>query len=54
MLRQPSGRIRLRSHGQRTSSLLMVTVPRDRLRYVSGWFCSDPACECQELARPRE
>ena len=26
---------------------------RDRLRYVSGWFCSDPACEYQELARPR-
>jgi DNA-binding response OmpR family regulator len=25
--------------------------PRDRLRYVSGWFCSDPACEYQELAR---
>jgi len=22
--------------------------PRDRLRYVSGWFCSDPACEYQE------
>jgi len=19
--------------------------PRERLRYVSGWFCSDPACE---------
>jgi len=27
--------------------------PRERLRYVSGWFCSDPACEYQELARPR-
>ena len=25
--------------------------PQDRLRYVSGWFCSDPACEYQELAR---
>jgi CheY-like chemotaxis protein len=24
--------------------------PRERLRYVSGWFCSDPACEYQELA----
>jgi CheY-like chemotaxis protein len=24
--------------------------PRDRLRYVSGWFCTDPACEHQELA----
>jgi two-component system chemotaxis response regulator CheY len=23
---------------------------RDRLRYVSGWFCSDPACGYQELA----
>ena len=28
--------------------------PQDRLRYVSGWFCSDPACEYQELARSRE
>jgi CheY-like chemotaxis protein len=28
--------------------------PQDRLRYVSGWFCSDPACEYQELARFRE
>ena len=28
--------------------------PRDRLRYVSGWFCSDPACEYQELARANE
>jgi two-component system, chemotaxis family, chemotaxis protein CheY len=28
-------------------------APRDRLRYVSGWFCTDPACEYQELARPR-
>jgi hypothetical protein len=27
--------------------------PQDRLRYVSGWFCSDPACEYQELARHR-
>lgn len=26
--------------------------PRERLRYVSGWFCSDPACEYQELAHP--
>ena len=25
--------------------------PQDRLRYVSGWFCSNPACEYQELAR---
>jgi hypothetical protein len=24
--------------------------PRDRLRYVSGWFCSDPSCEYRELA----
>ena len=24
--------------------------PRERLRYVSGWFCSDPACDYQELA----
>ena len=23
---------------------------RERLRYVSGWFCSDPACDYQELA----
>ena len=28
-------------------------APRDRLRYVSGWFCSNPACEYQELGRPR-
>src|SRR4029450_5624827 len=28
-------------------------APRDRLRYVSGWFCSGPACEYQELARSR-
>lgn len=28
--------------------------PRQRLRYVSGWFCSNPACEYQELARRRE
>ena len=28
--------------------------PQDRLRYVSGWFCSDSACEYQELARSRE
>jgi two-component system chemotaxis response regulator CheY len=27
--------------------------PQDRLRYVSGWFCTDPACEYLELARPR-
>ena len=27
--------------------------PRDRLHYVSGWFCSDRACEYQELTRPR-
>src|SRR4029453_19358409 len=27
--------------------------PRDRLRYVSGWFCSGPGCEYQELARSR-
>ena len=27
--------------------------PRYRLRYMSGWFCTDPACEYQELARPR-
>jgi DNA-binding response OmpR family regulator len=26
--------------------------PRERLRYVSGWFCRDPACEYQELAHP--
>jgi two-component system, chemotaxis family, chemotaxis protein CheY len=28
--------------------------PRDRLRYVSGWFCSDRACEYQELGQSRE
>jgi hypothetical protein len=28
--------------------------PRERLRYVSGWFRRDPACEYQELAEPRE
>ena len=27
--------------------------PQDRLRYVSGWFCTDPACEYQELAATR-
>ena len=27
--------------------------PRDRLRYVSGWFCSDPACDYRELAQFR-
>jgi twitching motility two-component system response regulator PilH len=27
--------------------------PRDRLGYVSGWFCSDPACEYAELDRLR-
>lgn len=26
--------------------------PRERLRYVSGWFCSDPACEYWELVQP--
>jgi two-component system chemotaxis response regulator CheY len=25
--------------------------PRERLRYVSGWFCSDHECGYQELAR---
>jgi len=25
--------------------------PRERLRYLSGWFCSDPECGYQELAR---
>lgn len=25
--------------------------PRERLRYVSGWFCSDQECGYQELAR---
>jgi CheY-like chemotaxis protein len=28
--------------------------PRDRLRYVLGWFCSDPSCEYQELGPSRE
>lgn len=28
--------------------------PQDRLRYVSGWFCSDPACEYLELAQSRD
>ena len=32
----------------------MATTTRDRLRDVSGWFCSDPACEYQELARANE
>ena len=27
--------------------------PRPRSRYVSGWFCTDPACEYEELPRPR-
>ena len=26
-------------------------VPRERLRYVSGWFCSDQECGYQKLAR---
>ena len=28
-------------------------APRDRLRYVSGWFCSDPACDYRQLAQFR-
>jgi hypothetical protein len=36
------------------SAVEVSREPRDRLRYVSGWFCSDPECEYQELARPRE
>jgi CheY-like chemotaxis protein len=28
-------------------------TPQDRLRYVSGWFCSDPACDYRELAQFR-
>jgi len=28
--------------------------PQDLLRYVSGWFCSDPACEYRELARSKQ
>src|SRR4030095_802341 len=28
-------------------------TPQDRLRYVSGWFCSDPACDYRELAEFR-
>ena len=31
------------------SSELNSRQPRDRLRYVSGWFCSDPSCEYREL-----
>jgi CheY-like chemotaxis protein len=27
--------------------------PQDRLRYVSGWFCTDPACDYHELAPTR-
>ena len=27
--------------------------PRERLRYVSGGFCGDPACQYQELAQSR-
>ncbi len=26
-------------------------APRERLRYVSGWFCRDQECGYQELAR---
>ena len=25
--------------------------PRERLRYVSGWFCNNATCEYRELAR---
>ena len=28
-------------------------APRERLRYVSGWFCSDSACDYRELAQFR-
>ena len=28
-------------------------APRERLRYVSGWFCGDPSCEYKELERSR-
>jgi hypothetical protein len=24
--------------------------PRERLRYVSGWFCNNATCEYRELA----
>ena len=30
---------------------LNTREPRERLRYVSGWFCSDPACGYQQLAQ---
>jgi two-component system, chemotaxis family, chemotaxis protein CheY len=38
----------LMEYGHKSPVLSAVDVnrrePRDRLRYVSGWFCSDPAC----------
>ena len=51
---QCGGRMEYR-HNSRVLSAVDVNNrgPRDRLRYVSGWFCSDPACEFKELARPR-
>ena len=32
---------------------VITRAPRERLRYVSGWFCSDQSCEYKELERPR-
>jgi CheY-like chemotaxis protein len=47
----------LMEYRHKSPVLLAVDVnrrePRDRLRYVSGWFCTDPACEHEELAWPR-
>lgn len=46
----------LMEYRQKSPVLAAVEVhtraPRDRLLYVSGWFCSNPACEYQELGRP--
>jgi hypothetical protein len=47
----------LMEYRQKSPVLSAVDVnsrePRDRLRYMSGWFCSDPRCEYRQLARPR-
>jgi CheY-like chemotaxis protein len=50
---QCGGRMGYRHQSPVLSAVVNSREPRDRLRYVSGWFCTDPACEHQELARPR-
>jgi Response regulator receiver domain len=33
------------------SDVMQEAVGRDRLRYVSGWFCMNPACDHHQLSR---